>query len=118
MSYYTFHTLSWDNEDISKKQVTEALAPMMNNPGEAVTNGQMEEVENMIDGSESAKWYDSDQHASRLSLMWPGTLFTMECLGEDSERSISFYRDGLFYTDTPEIPSFSEETFQNTARKA
>ena len=48
--------------------------------------------------------------------MWPGTLFTMEHIGEDGSRWTSFYRDGRFYSKEPDQPQFSEERFQQTAR--
>ena len=119
MSYDTRHSLAWDNKQVGTEQVTHALAPMFREEEQyrdMLTEGLEDEIERTITGDQEARWHSADSHVCRLSLMWPGTLFTMEQLGEDGSRWTSFYRDGLFYSKEPEQPQFSEERFQQTAR--
>lgn len=38
-------------------------------------------------------WYDSEEHITALSLKYPGTIFSLDCEGEDASRHIIFFRD-------------------------
>lgn len=42
-----------------------------------------------------AKWYSFDEHMINLSKEFPTTLFSINRVGEDSERSIYYYYNGV-----------------------
>ena len=116
MSLLSWHTLSWDDERITEDQVARATASMLF--GQDQAEKHLEQTRDIILGNRPARWPEQDRHGCRLSLLWPGTVFTADTTGEDGERWRTFYRDGLFYTEHPTLPEFSEHDFALRAQPA
>lgn len=104
MSFLTRYALTWDVPEPSQEQVTARLAALMDEPED--------DVRRILNEHEPAKWYDSEEHLIILSREWPGTLFSLDCEGEDGERYITFFRNGKSQTKEYLAPVFNEAEFQ------
>ena len=119
MAYLTTHNLIWTSDQPDREELLQLLAPLYHEihpPRRPPTEGEMEEVREAADGSESTKWYDAENHIAALSTKWPDTLFTLDCNGHDGDRWMSFIRNGQLLTKFYEPPTFDEEQFAAQAR--
>ena len=116
MSTISTHVLSWENRSITEDQVVRALEPMLSGQRQQQERN-LDETRRIITGSQTASWDRQDRDLCQLSLMWPGTLFTADRIGEDGERWRTFYRDGAFYSMEARPPEFSELAFLLLAKR-
>ena len=108
MSQNTQHSLTWKTDLPTHNEFIDALTPlMMNDPD----SDQQEYVEDVINGNEPAKWYDSDYHIALLSKTWPDTVFTMACLGDDGGTWVTFFKNGRHLTESLQVPEFDADKF-------
>ena len=108
MSQNTQHSLTWKTGLPTHDEFVNALTPlMMHDPG----SNEHEYVDNVINGNEAAKWYDSDYHVALLSKRWPDTVFTMACLSDDGDTWVTFFKNGRHLTESLQIPEFDPAKF-------
>lgn len=98
MSYMTTHTLNWEGDQPSVSEVAERLALSM--------DASVSEAMSTAFYGEPARWYEATQHLTKLSQEYPGTVFRLECVGEDDDRWTQFFQDGMSYTKRPVMPAF------------
>ena len=102
MSYAVRHRVEWDNEAVSRERMNRDIAREM---GMGLS---MEETENIILGAERYDWRERERHLAAVSRQHPGTLITTDCEGEDGERWVEYYRDGMNYDEGYDPPGFDE----------
>ena len=107
MSYHTSHNLTWQSDTPTENEVLAELAQMMHPDAPTIGQALLDETYNLING-EAAKWYDAEQHIKHLSTKSPDTVFTLNCTGEDSEKWVTFFRDGALYTEPYVQPTFDD----------
>ena len=115
MSYYTQHTLTWNTAEPTDEDLLTAIAPLYLGPHSALSESDLETVRTAINGDESVKWYDSDQHIAQVSQRWPSTVFSLQCTGEDGEGWVTFFQNGLAYTEPLQTPEFDSDKFAERA---
>ena len=108
MSFYTTHALTWDPPGHAEEDVTEALAAIMKTTSE--------ETARIALNGESDKWYDSNENVAALSKLWPETLFSLDCCGEDAQKYVVFFRNGRHLTRDYVKPEFDEADFEAHAK--
>ena len=106
MSYYCRQTLTWDPPGPAEKDVAAFLAPLMERSVDEVTSAM---------NGESTTWYDSQEHLSAMSALWPATLFTMETHNEDGQSYVTYTREGRSLQKDILPPPFDEAEFQRKA---
>ena len=107
MSYYSSHQLTWDTDVPTQDEIAEILAGMIEVPVHAAREIAFEQS--------PAKWYDADDHIAKLSRKWSGTVFTLDCEGENGDRSFTFFKDGHHYTQMYLKPEFDENSMPQQA---
>ena len=110
MSFYTTHTLTWDPPGPAEEEITEALA--------AIMKTSTEETARIALNGESEKWYDSNEDVAALSKHWPETVFSLDCCGEDGQKYVAFFRNGMHLTRDYAKPEFDEADFLANASRA
>ena len=107
MSYYSMHQLTWDTPEPSQETIVQRLSALMNLPEEQTASIALQH--------DSAKWYDADQHVATLSREWPKTILSLDCQGENGEKSITSFRNGLNLYKEHEASVFNKQEFQERA---
>ena len=107
MSYYSSHQLTWDTDVPTQDEIAGILAEMIEVPVHAAREIAFEQS--------PAKWYDADDHITKLSSTWPATVFTLDCEGENGDRSFTFFKEGRHYTQMYLKPEFDEDSLPQPA---
>ena len=108
MSYYSTHYLTWNTDVPTQDEVATILAPMIGVPVSVAQEIAFEQS--------PAKWYDSDAHMTQISTHWPETVFTLDCEGENGDRSATFFKNGSHYTEMYVKPEFDENSLPQTVQ--
>lgn len=97
MGYYTNFTLRWEDT------LPEPTIAVIVKKWREQTEGAQVAIDEDGSSEESAKWYDHEADVRRLSRMAEGTLFTLDCLGEDGERWRVVAKDGVSFRIVPKL---------------
>lgn len=98
MGYDTTYNLSWDEEKgPSREEVAAAMAEIAEGatPGQSDFERQRNAWAEILDGDPAVRWYQNEQDMRRLSVRWPGTIFTLDKDGELGDRSRDYHQNGL-----------------------
>ena len=88
-------------EDVAAK-----LAELVDNtpPGHPEHHANTDLWTDVLEGNDRIHWHTAEHDMARVSLSWPGTLFTLECLGESPEDLWRVHaKDGGYQVLKPEI---------------
>ena len=85
MSYKATHYLTWD-------EVVHAMDHIMN------PDSQMMGMTKEVPTGTPYDWEVSGEHLGQLSKLWPYVVFSLGCTGDESERCITYARNGQHYT--------------------
>ena len=110
------YNLSWSTTDLTRDEVLLALAPLYFGVGDDdVTDGMVEEVEEIINGISRASWDAHERHLATISAWWPDVVFTMLVSPEDGPQYVTFCKNGRMYSEECTMPAFDQDTFNFVA---
>ena len=115
MGFLTQYTLTWDNPEPEQAAMVSAVAPFMLGTNDKTSAADLAFVRVVINGEQSAMWYDSDHHLGEVSKKWPETVFTMRCTDQEGEQWVTFFKNGLSLSEDLSVPDFDPQRFEEAA---